>query len=965
MPDITLLVSEIRAFLQRDDQTLNDRLTELARQYADECATVNSRLAMCSRLLSQGLRSEAIQQSEADPNLLDLVTALDFPERTDWESLADMYGLSRPPELLMAIASELNQAYAEENPLRDLLKQHRRLALMRAPLAKRTAVLAQIAAQDVSNPVWNLDLTAYQKVRLAEIKEEATVAVKAGNRVAVDELHREVAGGVWVDPPSPALVKGLEQANALLTRNEARAALPRLESALQDAVVQSHIKEARRLENEWRETISRAALTANDPIRQRMLPALEWIALQNQRDEQRQEFDADVAGLEAALRDDAPLDHVMDLVAQVGTHEREVPADLVARYEARLNLEDRRKRMVRYGTIGACAAAAGLIFAWIGYSSWHSGRSKLASRQASIIDQALAKHDIESAQTLIMQLKSDDPGLLSFASLDEAWTRFDQAQAEETKRANDLAVLVAGMEQGLTLPRVEVDMAKARTLVRTASERAGIAALEQKREQLLVKAQADIDAALGPQIEAVLTGLDTVEDLLKSDRAVDAAGELTVLSGKIRGLREQISEAGPKVKVRGEEFLRRLSVTQQAVSKAAERQLAQEELSKAVMALPGQVEGYVSALDRYRLTLPAGAIMNEADRTLAERAAWSSALAECQLQVSWRTEARRQLNPGEAINRLADLKNAEMSLEGSPDHESLAEYRSYLKAVADRAGPAGLPRLERMTVDPLLSRVRLIHLIGAPNKERFYTTDSIDKNTTSFKYIIDYNADRTRTRSAIQAGMDKFDMAPQVAFAQALKDVLPGLKDGSLSWESTFPDLLDQVRENQEIDPILRVDLIDALMQVGTNGSPALMQVLEEFQRYRTAIKIKRGLRWMNPDDDSASEDRSKAEEGLKRFPAFGRVVETAKADATKRELPGRSLPAVLGWLQHGRQGYHCHAIAGGSEPGDLFVVVPAAPGGRWVRVGEWRDGVAKLDQRNPQALQEGRLVFFRPEASK
>ena len=79
MPDISLLVFEIRAFLQRDDQTMNDRLVQLATIYAEECSTINKRLAVCGQLLAQGLRSEAIQQAEADPDALELVAALDFP----------------------------------------------------------------------------------------------------------------------------------------------------------------------------------------------------------------------------------------------------------------------------------------------------------------------------------------------------------------------------------------------------------------------------------------------------------------------------------------------------------------------------------------------------------------------------------------------------------------------------------------------------------------------------------------------------------------------------------------------------------------------------------------------------------------------------------------------------------------------------------------------------------------------
>ncbi len=966
MSDISLLVSEIRAFLQRDDQTLNDRLTDLARQYADECATVNSRLAMCSRLLSQGLRSEAIQQSEADPNLLDQVTSLDFPDRSEWEAITEMYGLSRPPGLLMAIASELNQAYAEENPLRDLLKQHRRLALMRAPLAKRTAILAQIAAQDITNPVWNIDLASYQKVRLAEIKEEATVAVKAGDLLAVKQLQNEVIYGYWIDQPSPALIKGLEQANSVLTRNEARAMLPELEAGLQNAVVLSHIEEAKRLGTQWRETISLAALAANDPISQRMLPALEWIALQNKREEQSKEFESEVAVLDEALTDDAPLEYLLELVSKLSKYEREVPSAIVVRYEARLERQATLDRLVRYGTWSTWAALVLLIAGWTGYSIWHGRRTTAADRQSKIIDQALVNNDLDSARTLIENLKKTDPGLLTYSVLDRSWTRFDEARAKDDKRITDLKALIAGISQELTLPWVVVELAKARSLVRTAEERAELAALEQKREQLLVKAQTDIDLAILPQLEALARGLNVAEDHLKGENAASASSEVAALAEQFRVLRTRLSTAGPLSKTKGNDILRRLTVAQQATNKAVERQLAQAELSKSVAELPRQVEGYVSALNRYRLTLPPGAIMSEADHSLAERPVWSSALTEVRVMADWLTAARMKLSPAEAQKRTAELKEYEKQLVSAPDHKALTRYQEYLATVARRLGPGGIPQIERLAADPLISRARLIHIENTPNKERYYTIDPIDSRTTKFHYFTDYNTDKTQIKSATLGGMDKHDLAPQVVIGKALRSALPVLKDGSGSWEGTILELLDQVRSQPDLDPILRIDLLDGLMQIGSNGSAVLSELFMAHRDYRKSIKIRRGLRWMNPDDLSASEDRPKAEELGIHFPAFAPLVEPALEKVEPLELPGLMIPRVIGWLQHGEGGILCQTVNTISEPGGLYVVAPAEDAGsQWVRVGEWVDGASKLDLRNPAALQEGRLVFFRPDGLK
>src|SRR5947209_914413 len=137
MPDYHQIVDQIRGFVQSSDQTRNERLEGLASGYAEACIEVNQRLGRCQWLLQQGLRSEAIQLAESEPKLLGAIATLDFPERADWDELVGIYGLAAAPKLMVEAASFLNEAYAQEEPLQDLLRTHRRLAMQRAPLRLR------------------------------------------------------------------------------------------------------------------------------------------------------------------------------------------------------------------------------------------------------------------------------------------------------------------------------------------------------------------------------------------------------------------------------------------------------------------------------------------------------------------------------------------------------------------------------------------------------------------------------------------------------------------------------------------------------------------------------------------------------------------------------------------------------------------------------------------------------------
>src|SRR5688572_25278484 len=99
MLDYQRIVEEIQAALLSQATLDWDLLRDAAAEYAAVCEDVNERLGECERLLKRGLRSEAIQAAEREPNLLDCVSLLDFPELAQWQQLLTSGGMVAPPRL--------------------------------------------------------------------------------------------------------------------------------------------------------------------------------------------------------------------------------------------------------------------------------------------------------------------------------------------------------------------------------------------------------------------------------------------------------------------------------------------------------------------------------------------------------------------------------------------------------------------------------------------------------------------------------------------------------------------------------------------------------------------------------------------------------------------------------------------------------------------------------------------------
>lgn len=362
MVDYQRVVDDIRSFLQSSDQSLSDRLKQLAADYAEACEEVNQRLRRCEDFLQKGLRSEAVHFAQAEPVLLDVLAVLDFPERSQWEQVLITYQLPPPVRMRMDTAEALNRAYTEEQPLQVHLKQHRLLALARAPIVERLAVMRQIAELDAANPVWAEDIAEFEKVRHQQLATECDQALVANDPERLFHLHDELSQTRWVNAPPEPLVRRIDERVAGLMHLRKRQALENLAVQLAGAHAVFDEGRARALRDQWNQQCQQSPLVPEDPIFRRAAAPLQWLVQQDQKQARDLAFQTALGELENALNADTPELRLGELFDAVRKFKRPLPARVKERYEQRIGqLQGRRRRREHIILAGVLALGLGML----------------------------------------------------------------------------------------------------------------------------------------------------------------------------------------------------------------------------------------------------------------------------------------------------------------------------------------------------------------------------------------------------------------------------------------------------------------------------------------------------------------------------------------------------------------------------------------------------------------------------
>jgi hypothetical protein len=342
----------------------------LASEYTKLVKEVNDRLRACDKLLGRGLRAEAIQQCETDPNLLDLTAILDFPEAEYWSDYVSQYELPPIPELLVSIAADLNDAYAAEQPVARLLKLHRLHALALSPLSDRILILRELVDTDSDNSHWIEDLEKYELARQTQIEESLEEAFQRKDTKAILEFDAELTDPSWKLRPPKSLRSRARAMSTRLRSYEARKQVKQLAGELNTAFQESDHVRTQECADRWEELATVADLAEDDPVWETVRPALSWIAAQNNQAAGQKAWRDGVAALEKAIAREAPIQKLERLAQAVRQFDEGIPEELEEQLEERF--EKYSKDVARKKLMVTAAIVGGVLFflITIGMLAW-------------------------------------------------------------------------------------------------------------------------------------------------------------------------------------------------------------------------------------------------------------------------------------------------------------------------------------------------------------------------------------------------------------------------------------------------------------------------------------------------------------------------------------------------------------------------------------------------------------------
>lgn len=437
----------IRKQLEQPDGVTADALAPLADEFGRETVQVNARLTDCVHLLRKGLRSEAIQRAFMKPNILDWSARLDFPELDEWLDILKFYGITVPTLLDRDAAQQLQEAIVDEQPLEELLRQHRRLAIAKAPLQWRLKVLRTLVKTDSLNPVWREDQEQWETIRHKQIPNELKRAIESKEFSVVRDIATELNSSKWaIKPPADLCKRAASFANSF-QYDEQVLNLTAIADQLHAAYSEGDEAAASRHNQSWNEIVRTLIKPVPVDLAHSVEPAMEWLkgcASERVRVERHQNV---TAALVSRLQRKSPLADLQRAYYDLTSMQMGVDPILEQRYQtsvAELRLIARRRMQMTFFAVAASAVSLLVLF---GLWQWNRTYTLAVSDSVIRLTDLIESKNLSEADSLVQRLSTQSPSIVQSPEVGALVAKLKSEQEAESTRSIRTAGLIEEAKQ--------------------------------------------------------------------------------------------------------------------------------------------------------------------------------------------------------------------------------------------------------------------------------------------------------------------------------------------------------------------------------------------------------------------------------------------------------------------------------------------------------------------------------------
>ncbi|MDR1493305.1 MAG: hypothetical protein LBT05_11370 [Planctomycetaceae bacterium] len=812
MRNYQALIDDIRSAFATDESISPDFYRSLAGEYAAACNEMTQRLNSCVSYLHAGNAAEAVRLAETEPNLFDIYNLLDFPEREEWRQVLDSFGFQLSP-FPSELARQLDDAYTQTASLEPLLKKYRQLAVQRAPLGERLAMLRQMTAINPTNTGWLKDQELFERERIKTLPAEVEEAIASGNLNAMRALQKELSQ-TWGTP----IPNELKDKLSVAFRGIYFQSVTNRLKQLVEQILQTHDdQDADRglsLLAELQETIRESGMAVPIEISEQAEPAARWLNEEKKRRKLAAKYNTALEELKEELQQETSADELLRLhnALTIAAQEAdaEIPDELEELYGGALkNQERKNKRRFRL-RVFTSASSIFALFALIVAVAIVQNAAHRRAVTLSTIRQFLEAETPDGAEQFLQKLETKNKKLLNNPAIAESYGKLQEKIDADKKRHEQFLERFETAKKSTAEGKIPDAAAfeQAEKLAKRNDEKEWIASIRPRFEKHLAGEQQKNDAAFEAKLTELSRWTTTVlkDSNMSFNERRNHLQKITEDFNQLMRTSEITDSYMQRAKKAAADFA-------QTIKNVEAEQKRSNELQTLTASI-GNAQTFVKALEAYAEKFPQQS--ESADFLASAQMAngWNALLNAETFRQSLAAVRSHLPQEKEAAARAVALYHTQFSKIRdfvSPDFIKYAA--SYLETVKYRAPD---PLADEKPLETILAAFRELSqrevwtIFKSPTDSWYYVVQEPKLPRTSYPHITSMK--ETPKNKTFDASV--FANLPKVNQYNFSKNALSALDEiTSENWSKTCYQLVQTLYQADGIDPILKASLLKKMIE--------------------------------------------------------------------------------------------------------------------------------------------------------